>query len=73
LTDEAARELLAAFIQVLETVERQNTAIRALVLAHENERRPAADMIQQYREQCDSTEERVRTLRSMLATLSRQL
>ena len=31
MTDEAARELLAAFIQVLESLERTNTVVRALL------------------------------------------
>jgi hypothetical protein len=43
------------------------------LLAHEAERRLDADVIQQHREQCDIVEERVRKLRAMLATLSREL
>ena len=74
MNDDPSRELLSAFIQVLETTERQSNMIRALLLAHEVNLRPAADVIQQYREQCDGAEKRIEKLRGMLlATLSRQL
>jgi hypothetical protein len=73
MTDEAARELLAAFIHTLESLERSNTVVRALLTAHEAGRRPTDEVIAQHREQCDNVEQRIEKLRSMLATLSRDL
>jgi hypothetical protein len=73
MTDETARELLAAFVQVLESLERTNDRVRALLTAAEAGRRPDPDAARQYHEQCNAVEERVMKLRSMLATLSRDL
>jgi hypothetical protein len=39
MTDAAARELLAGFIQTIEALERSNTVVRALALAHQVGRR----------------------------------
>ena len=73
MTDEAARELLGAFILALDALESANANVRTLVDAHEAGQRPSEEEIREYRQDYATVREAVRVLRVLLGRLRREL